>query len=821
MGVLQPTLLHADEAERIYAGVYLHDVSRFNQKDGIFDADFELWAKWRGEFDPENITLANANEDVEWEVIGEEADGEWHSKRWRVRGTMRGEFPVQQFPFDEQTLAIELELPERFGQLAPDLAGSGMRQHFSVTGWLYQPEFFPRSEVEVYSSDLGMIEGEGMPTTVNRVSFEVTLSRPLVTAATKLFLPLLVILLVAFVALFIHPKELGVRASVGVTALLACYAFHFAVARSMPTVSYITLAETLFLVSYGLCAGLLCVSIAAKTLHDNGHENVHQRLDRIVLFAFPLVLVGTGFVVVPSETKVEEPVLPAEQPRFASSRDTLKVGTTTLTRPSGGLISRATHWSTTRNPPGEDAYPVLVREAPSITNNSLGFMANGQLQVTWRLLPELKWSDGEPFTSDDLVFSMKVSPDPRIIDVDVLNSTDVVVTYRKRVAAAMEGIRVYPRHALKEAYEKGGYDEVRAYRDANIVPTAGAYDIKEFVKNDHVYLEANPHFASEPPSISRIEVYRYGSEAELIAAFEAGQIDMTMPNAVTPEAALAYAKKRPEAVDISPSDLLLFLHPDLSNPLLAQFEVRKALLMALDRDRLREEVFGEIADSAPIAHIPVPGELPDGTQQTRFAPVVAKMELERLGAAGKSIELFHGPTRFDRQVVAHVVRDAKAAGLTLVPVEVEDASRAYRDPRHGGLLLITRTGLREDPPEKWWNVPRKAGKYDRTVRHDAMTDEIAVLMEREERALYPERREQIRDMLYAEFSKAVPLLPLCFLADRTIVDPELQGWKVGSGKTFGRTVERWYFSSGDEEDTGEDANLSWYSEEDESTDTLP
>jgi len=43
-----------------------------------------------------------------------------------------------------------------------------------------------------------------------------------------------------------------VRASVGVTALLACFAFHFAVADSMPSVSYITLADVLFLVSYAL-----------------------------------------------------------------------------------------------------------------------------------------------------------------------------------------------------------------------------------------------------------------------------------------------------------------------------------------------------------------------------------------------------------------------------------------------------------------------------------------------------------------------------------------------------------------------------------------
>ena len=110
-------------------------------------------------------------------LLGQESDGLWRSARWRVRGTLRGELPVQRFPFDRQTLAVVLELPER--------------------------------------------DGEGRPTAMGRVAFEVTLHRLLLTAATKLFLPLLVILLVAFVALFVHPKALDVRSGVGVTALLA------------------------------------------------------------------------------------------------------------------------------------------------------------------------------------------------------------------------------------------------------------------------------------------------------------------------------------------------------------------------------------------------------------------------------------------------------------------------------------------------------------------------------------------------------------------------------------------------------------------------
>ena len=70
------------------------------------------------------------------------------------------------------------------------------------------------------------------------------------------------------------------------------------------------------------------------------------------------------------------------------------------------------------------------------------------------------------------------------------------------------------------------------------------------------------------------------------------------------------------------------------------------------------------------------------------------------------------------------------------------------------------------------------------------------LVEREERALYPERREQIRDLLFAQFSKNLPLLPLLFLADRIVADPHLA--RLGGRRrrsTFATTLERWYFAA--------------------------
>jgi peptide/nickel transport system substrate-binding protein len=784
---------HAEPAKRVYAGVYLHDVTKFEQRDGVFDVDLEMWAKWLGDFDPETLVIANAAE-VEKQVIGKEQDGAWHSARWRVRGTLRGEFPVQRFPFDKQTLSVVLELPVTQGELVPDLAGSGMRERFSVTGWLYEPSFVPRVADETYRSDLGSIALEGQPTAVRRAAFEVQLSRPLLTASTKLFLPLLVILLVAVVALFIHPKELEVRASVGVTALLACFAFHFAVSDTMPNVAYITLADVLFLVSYGLTAALLCVSVIAFALHEKDYNRAWRRLDIGALIAFPIVLGLTIFLALHAPKTALAAVPLAEQPRPATTRPLLRLGTNSLTTPSGGLTGRGVYWGTVRVESDGRRLPILVEAAPSIANDSLRFLADGSLEVTWHLRDGMRWSDGAPMTSDDLLFALEVSPDPRIADKRTSGPRDLVVRYADRVAVALESIAPLPRHALKAEFDKGGFEAVREYRRKNVTPSAGPYRVTEFVAEDHVVLETNPHFAGPPPSIARIEIKRFADDAALVGAFESGAIDMIVPNAIGPDAARELAARRPEAVRIGPSDLQMFLHPDPTHPLLSKLDVRRGLLMAFDRDKLRREVFGDSAAAARVSHVPVPGPEPKDAAIVAFDPAAARKLLEQAGAGAATIPLSHGKGAVDKAIAKLLVADAAAVGVTLEPREVPSTGDVYRNRKHGGLVLLSTTGERDSAPEKYWSLPQLDGKYDRRFRGDAYTNEISDLVVREERALYPERREQIRDLLFVQYSKRLPQLPLLFLTDRIVAAPELDGWEEGSGNNFGTTIERWHFA---------------------------
>src|SRR5680860_135242 len=55
--------------------------------------------------------------------------------------------------------------------------------------------------------------------------------------------------------------------------------------------------------------------------------------------------------------------------------------------------------------------PVLAAEVPSIEN---GGVAANLTAVTWHLKPNLLWSDGEPFTADDVRFTYEYITNPDV-----------------------------------------------------------------------------------------------------------------------------------------------------------------------------------------------------------------------------------------------------------------------------------------------------------------------------------------------------------------------------------------------------------------------
>ena len=129
-----------------------------------------------------------------------------------------------------------------------------------------------------------------------------------------------------------------------------------------------------------------------------------------------------------------------------------------------------------------------------------------------KLRPGLKFSDGHPFTADDVVFTFDVYLDEKVhapqrdllivggkpIEVRKKDDTTVTVTLAEPYAVAdrmFDGISILPKHLLAEARAAGtigrawGLDTPPAS-----IAGLGPFRLKEYVPGERVVLERNPYY---------------------------------------------------------------------------------------------------------------------------------------------------------------------------------------------------------------------------------------------------------------------------------------------------------------------------------------
>lgn len=792
-----PADAQAPTAPRIWAGVYLHDVTSFNQRHGVFDVDADVWVKWRGEFDPDLVQIANAVR-VDRVSLGRDSDGSWHTARWRVRGTLRGEFPLESFPFDDQTLAVVLELPEHEGVLAPDLAASGMAERFSITDWLYEPEFEPVASTVAFPSDLGHIDREGRSARMSRVSFEVQISRPGRPVGLKLFLPLFIVATIVWLSLFVHPDWTQPRVTMAVTGLVACFAFQFSVSNLLPEVAYLTLADIVFMTVYFVAITCVIALVIAQYFAKRGQVQRAVWVDRVLRPVVPAIAAGLiyGALPTPDEPTVVPPDPVPEMPRTRSAREVVRIGTTNRLRVAGTAAGRGAYWRMVHEDPQLGSQGVLVERVPNVGNDALRFLAGGEIEVSWRIREGAEWSDGTPITVRDLELPLEASPDEAIVRRTTPDDHTLVLRWSERLARAMDAPLLWPAHHVEETLRDEGFDAARRLATAG-GPGIGPYRIASY-DDDRVIGEANPHFVGAPPNIARVEVTRYADEAALVRAIEAGEVDVTEPNSLEGEALATASAARPRWLHERPSSSIVLLVPNLEHPLLGRLEVRQALAQAIDRERLAADVYGS---GARVAHVPNVGEAPAEATRWAYDPEVARglfgaspspSDVEAPPAVAAPPMVLTYAESAPPRLVTEIADALRAVGLTIELEEVESSWRIWRERSQPGLLLHIVRADEDADALRWWQLPYVDGRSDTTARNAVYTDEVADLIAREEHALYPERRAQLRDRLLAEWSRRLPGIPLVFADERLLVDPALRGWNV-EGEPFGAAIERWYF----------------------------
>ena len=285
-------------------------------------------------------------------------------------------------------------------------------------------------------------------------------------------------------------------------------------------------------------------------------------------------------------------------PHLSTFADTQYIGQLT----SAYLI----RWNRSNSP-----VPDLITVIPSKANG--GVSVDG-LTITYHLRHGVKWSDGAPFTADDVTFSTSVVLNPKnnetnrsgwtqITKVDEPDKYTVVYHLSKPYSPFVETFfssaeanpSVLPKHLLAQ------------YPTINTIPYnekpvgIGPFVVDHWDRGSQVVLKANPLYWRGRPKLDEIIFKELPDRNTLLAQLQTHEIDMWP---LIPGAYLSQVKSIPGVVVFrEPSYYWNNVSFNLAHPVMQDHAVRQALYYAFDR----RTIFAKIAHGIGVlSDVPTP-----------------------------------------------------------------------------------------------------------------------------------------------------------------------------------------------------------------------
>lgn len=266
---------------------------------------------------------------------------------------------------------------------------------------------------------------------------------------------------------------------------------------------------------------------------------------------------------------------------------------------------------------GEHVHEPLIQSTLIATDEDMNFVndlateyscSDDHLTWTFKIRGDVTFSDGEPLTASDVVFTVntiKSSPNAQadlsmVASATAPDSQTVVLTLTKPFNALLYTLAVMgivPEHAYGDDY---GSNPIGS----------GRYQLVQWDRGQQAILEASPSYYGDVPQIERVVVVFMGEDAAL-AAVRAGQVDMAYTSATLANQDIdGYALDTYESVDSRCIQLPVIpsgstrqdgeaTYP-AGNDVTANVEVRRAINLACDRQALVDEVlngYGSVAYS--------------------------------------------------------------------------------------------------------------------------------------------------------------------------------------------------------------------------------
>ncbi|WP_425403265.1 peptide ABC transporter substrate-binding protein [Hwanghaeella sp.] len=453
------------------------------------------------------------------------------------------------------------------------------------------------------------------------------------------------------------------------------------------------------------------------------------------------------------------------------------------------------------------------------------------MALDYQLDDRAVWGDGTPITTKDVLFTWEVGRHPeagtdsselyrRILSIDVHDDRRFTLHMDRRSCdyKGLAEFNLLPAHLESAVFEPAADYRKRTLYDrdpSNPGLWYGPYRVTEVNPGASIVLEPNPLWWGKKPYFKQIVVRTIENTAALVANLLAGDIDMIEGEpGLSIDQALSFERRHGDDYQVIYKPGLIYEHLDvaLSNPILSDVRVRRALLHGIDRQAISERLFDGKQPVANGQTNPLDSVYFDGAPKYAYDPDKAAALLDEAGwkpgAEGIRRNAEGTPLQFDlmttagnksRELVQQVLQSQwKALGVDAT-IRNEPARVFFGETvskrQFTGLAMfawisspqsIPRTSLHSTmipTEENAWAGQNYTGYASEKM--DKILDDLELVCD-------ADANRKLWEDMQTLYAQDLPALPLYFRASSYILPKWLKGVRpTGHQYTSTNWIEEW------------------------------
>lgn len=288
------------QPDTVKIGAFINDIFDVNLSEKSFSAQFWVWFNYqKPDLKPlETLEIPNAKSlEYSLDFTEEKGGTQWAGKK--VVATLKKDWDVRRFPFDEQLMTIELEESDQDIEsmvYVPDRGNTRLDSGLKLSNWeIERFELFTGSKkYDTTYGDPELTEGSAYPF----ATLSIWIKRKSWGLFFSLFTGMYVAFFIASLVFFIDPVDADPRFGLSVGGLFAAVGNKYIVDSILPQSTTFTLVDKLHILTYIFM--LLCIVLSVISLRTwkNGNHVRSRRFDRLAyyLIVSTYILINAGLI---------------------------------------------------------------------------------------------------------------------------------------------------------------------------------------------------------------------------------------------------------------------------------------------------------------------------------------------------------------------------------------------------------------------------------------------------------------------------------------------------------------------------------------------